>query len=88
MRLLPPFRLEIRTNRDEESTTIRIDVVDRADARRQAAAAVASAFGRPGEFVHFDEARGRFTVGAGLWSRSGYYRLEPDGSPAGAPARN
>lgn len=88
MRFLPAFRLEIRTSRDEEFTTIRVEVANISTPRQEAARALASAFGRPGEFVHLDEARGTFTIGAGLWSRRGFYRLTPDGNAALTPARS
>lgn len=74
--LVRSFRLEIRMNRNDPPTELMIDALDRDTAVSEAAKIIAAALGRPDEFVHLDEANGRFTVGAGLWSRSGFYRLD------------
>ena len=70
------FRLEIRMNRNGAPTELMIEAADREAALREAGEIIAGALGRSDEFVHLDEASGRFTVGAGLWSRSGFYRLD------------
>lgn len=85
--LVRSFRLEIQMNRNDPPTELMIEASDRDSAINEAAKIIAAALGRPDEFVHLDEASGKFTVGAGLWSRSGFYRLElPTPSPP-KPAR-
>ncbi|MGS1017719.1 hypothetical protein [Allosphingosinicella humi] len=80
--LVRSFRLEIRMNRNDPPTELMIEALDRDAAVSEAAKIIAAALGRPDEFVHLEEANGRFTVGAGLWSRNGFYRLElADPSP-------
>ena len=85
--LVRSFRLEIRMNRNDPPTELMIDAIDRDTAVNEAAKIIAAALGRPDEFVHLDEANGRFTVGAGLWSRRGFYRLDPGDPSPRKPAR-
>lgn len=42
---------------------------------------IAEALGRPDDFVLLDRATGRFTVGAAIWSRHGFFRLAADEVP-------
>jgi hypothetical protein len=85
-KLVSSFRLEVRMNRNGPPTELMIEANDRETAVRETARIIAGALGRPDEFVHLDEASGRFTVGAGLWSRNGFYRLIPDDGPSRTPA--
>jgi hypothetical protein len=44
---------------------------------------LADFFERPDQFIYLDQERGKFAIGAGLWSRNGFYRLERAGAPPG-----
>lgn len=47
------------------------------DATRIAGTHIGNFLQRPNEFVWFNPETSTFVVGAGLWSRRGYYSLSP-----------
>lgn len=82
---LTVFRLDIRMQENDPDESVALEAPDMEGAVRAAREAIADAFGRPGEFVMLEAASGRFTVGAGLWSRRGYYKLAKTDDVAGLP---
>ncbi|WP_336966836.1 hypothetical protein [Sphingobium aquiterrae] len=78
------FELRIITAADTDPVIHAIDTDDEQAAIGAARLLIAEAMGRPGSFVSM-ASNGRFTAGAGLWSRSGYYTLTPRASLKGKP---
>lgn len=85
MTALPTYRLDIRMTATDPEDSIALDATDEIGAVEAARAAIAQAFGRPHELVLLDAGRGRFVIGAGLWSRSGHYSLQRSEDVAGLP---
>ncbi|MCJ8157644.1 hypothetical protein [Sphingomonas sp. LaA6.9] len=79
------YRLDIRMNPTDPDESVAFEASDDAEAANAARAAIAEAFGRPDELVLLDPDRGQFTIGAGLWSRRGTYRLRATEDVAGLP---
>lgn len=79
------FRLDIRMQSTDPDESVALEAPDMDGALRAARAAIADAFGRPGEFVMLNPDTGSFTVGAGLWSRRGFYKLAATDDVAGLP---
>lgn len=79
---MPAYRLTFRVTADDEPLSTSLSASDEQAAREAAAQFVAEALGHPDALVLFDQ-RGRFTIGAGFWSRSGEYSLAPEAAPAG-----
>ncbi|RJF93045.1 hypothetical protein [Sphingomonas cavernae] len=82
---MPTYRLDIRMQHSDPDDSISLDAVDDIRAAEAARTAIAQAFGRPHELVMLDAQRGRFTIGAGLWSRTGHYHLWVSEDVAGLP---
>lgn len=77
---MPIFDLSFRTDADGEPASMAIEAADETRAREAASIAIADFLGRPHAFVEF-EAGGRFTAGAGFWSRRGVYTLIAQPAP-------
>jgi len=69
------FRLLLSINEDEAPRALSLESPDGVPPEQFARAAIAQALDHPEALVVLDSARGRFTVGAGFWCRSGRYRL-------------
>lgn len=82
---MPTYRLDIRMQSTDPDESVAFDALDEGDAEKAAKIAIAEAFGRPHELVLLDVATGRFTIGAGLWSRTGHYHLCATEDIAGLP---
>lgn len=75
---MPEYRLAFRMSHDETPRTVALDAADEGMARIAAGPLIAQALERPEAMVVFDPIDGedgRFTVGAGFWSRRGFYEF-------------
>lgn len=78
---MPAFDLTFRTSLDDASVSMVLEALDEDSARKAASHAIAEALGRSEALVLLDP-NGRFTAGAGFWSRRGVYSLVKQRAPA------
>ena len=78
---MPAFDLIFRTSLDDASVSRVIEALDEDSAREAASHAIAEALDRSEALVLLDP-NGRFTAGAGFWSRRGIYSLVKQRAPA------
>lgn len=81
---MPSFRLSYWMHAGEAPRLLAFEAPDLESAHAVGAKMIAEALGRPKDFALLDREAGRYVVGAAVWSRSGFYRLEVE--EAGAPA--
>lgn len=75
---MPSFRLSYWMHAGEAPRLLAFDAPDLESAHAVGAKMIAQALGRPKDFALLDRATGRYIVGAAVWSRSGFYRLEKE----------
>lgn len=73
---MPSFRLSYWMHADEAPRLLAFEAPDLESAHASGAKMIAEALGRPKDFALLDRAAGRYIVGAAIWSRSGFYRLD------------
>ncbi len=70
------FCLTFSLGSDDPPHRLSVDAFDLNEAITLAPGLIAAKLDRAGAFVILDQEKGRFTIGAGVWSRNGTYRLE------------
>ena len=77
---MPSFRLTYWSHGGETPRSLVFEAADLEAAHDSGARKIAEAMGRANDFALLDPRAGRFTVGAAIWSRNGFYRLEAESS--------
>lgn len=77
--MVPSFRLSFWMHAGVAPRSLPFEAANLETAYVSGARLLAEALGRPSDFASLDRVAGRFIVGAGVWSRSGFYRLAADG---------
>jgi hypothetical protein len=78
---VPYFRIVFSMSSDDPPRSVRFDVADEtneAELLNLAKSVIAEELGHTGALVMFMPATGRFTIGAGFWSRRGVYHIESE----------
>lgn len=83
---MPGFQLLFAMSRSETPRSLILNCTDPDTLAEAARSSLAVELDHPGELVTLDLQKGRFTIGAGFWSRSGYFRIEHMPDPK-EPAR-